>query len=71
MNASEMTAEAEKVSREKYPDDPRARLAFQCGMLQGYIWRMDAEIESLKLYQKNDEEEILNLHRELIEKDNA
>jgi hypothetical protein len=32
---------------------------------------MDAEIESLKQNQQNDEEEILNLQRELIEKDNA
>jgi hypothetical protein len=71
MNASEIIDEAEKVSREQYPDDPRARLAFHCGMLQGYIKRMDAEIESLKHYQKNDEEEILNLQRQLIEKDNA
>jgi hypothetical protein len=71
MKAHEMVDEAEKVSREQYPDDPRARLAFQCGMLQGYIKRMDAEIETLKQNQLNDEEEILNLQRELIEKDNA
>jgi hypothetical protein len=66
-----MIAEAEQASREQYPYDPRARLAFQCGMLQGYIKRMDAEIESLKQNQQNDEEEILTLQRELIEKDNA
>ena len=71
MNAHQMIAEAEQASREQYPYDPRARLAFQCGMLQGYIKRMDAEIESLKQNQQNDEEEILNLQRELIEKDNA
>lgn len=71
MNAHQMIAEAEQASREQYPYDPRARLAFQCGMLQGYIQRMDAEIESLKQNQQNDEEEILNLQRELIEKDNA
>jgi len=71
MKAHEMVDEAERVSREQYPFDPRARLAFQCGMLQGYIKRMDAEIESLKQNQQNDEEEILNLQRELIEKDNA
>jgi hypothetical protein len=40
-------------------------------MLQGYLTRMDAEIETLKLLQKVDEEEILNLQRELIEKDNS
>jgi len=71
MNAHQMIAEAEQASREQYPYDPRARLAFQCGMLQGYIKRMDAEIESLKQNQQNDEDEILNLQRELIEKDNA
>jgi hypothetical protein len=71
MNAHQMIAEAEQASREQYPYDPRARLAFQCGMLQGYIKRMDAEIESLKQNQQNDEEEILTLQRELIEKDNA
>jgi hypothetical protein len=71
MKAHEMVDEAERVSREQYPFDPRARLAFQCGMLQGYIKRMDAEIESLKQNQQNDEEEILNLQRELIEKDNS
>jgi len=71
MNAHQMIAEAEQASREQYPYDPRARLAFQCGMLQGYIKRMDAEIASLKQNQQNDEEEILNLQRELIEKDNA
>lgn len=71
MNAKDMIAEAEQASREQYPYDPRARLAFQCGMLQGYIKRMDAEIETLKQFQKNDTDEILNLTRELIEKDNA
>lgn len=71
MNAKDMIAEAEQASREQYPYDPRARLAFQCGMLQGYIKQMDAEIESLKQFQKNDQDEILNLTRELIEKDNA
>jgi len=71
MNAKDMIAEAEQASREQYPYDPRARLAFQCGMLQGYIKQMDAEIETLKQFQKNDTDEILNLTRELIEKDNA
>ena len=71
MKANEIIDEAERISREQYPDDPRARLAFHCGMLQGYIKRMDAEIESLKQNQQNDEEEILNLQRELIEKDNS
>jgi hypothetical protein len=71
MNANRMIEEAERASREQYPDDPRARLAFQCGMLQGYIQRMDAEIETLKQFQQNDQDEILNLTRELIEKDNA
>ena len=70
MTADEMMDEAEKVSREQYPDDSVSRLAFKCGMLQGYLSRMDAEIETLKLLQKIDEEEILNLQRELIEKDN-
>ena len=71
MKSTEMMDEAERVSREQYPDDPRARLAFKCGILQGYLMRMDAEIETLKQYQQNDQEEILNLTRELIEKDNA
>jgi len=70
MTVDEMVSEAEKLSREKYPDDSTSRLAFKCGMLQGYLTRMDAEIETLKLLQKVDEEEILNLQRELIEKDN-
>ena len=61
MNAKDMIAEAEQASREQYPYDPRARLAFQCGMLQGYIKQMDAEIETLKQFQKNDTDEILNL----------
>ena len=69
MKAEEMMDEAEKVSREQYPDDARARLAFKCGMLQGYIRRMDSEIESLKQFQKNDEEEILTLQQQLMEKD--
>lgn len=71
MNAKDMIAEAEQASREQYPYDPRARLAFQCGMLQGYIKQMDAEIAMLKQFQQNDQDEILNLTRELIEKDNA
>jgi hypothetical protein len=71
MNAKDMIAKAEQVSREQFPYDPRARLAFQCGMLQGYIQRMDAEIAMLKQFQQNDQEEILNLTRELVEKDNA
>lgn len=71
MKSTEMMDEAERVSREQYPDDPRARLAFKCGILQGYLMRMDAEIETLKQYQQNDQEEILNLTRELIEKDIA
>ena len=70
MTVDEMVSEAERLSREKYPDDSTFRLAFKCGMLQGYLTRMDAEIETLKLLQKVDEEEILNLQRELIEKDN-
>jgi hypothetical protein len=70
MKVDEMVSEAERLSREKYPDDSTSRLAFKCGMLQGYLTRMDAEIETLKLLQKVDEEEILNLQRELIEKDN-
>ena len=69
MKVDEMVSEAERLSREKYPDDSTSRLAFKCGMLQGYLSRMDAEIETLKNHQKNDEEEILNLQRELIEKD--
>ena len=69
MTADEMMDEAEKVSREQYPDDSVSRLAFKCGMLQGYLSRMDAEIETLKQNQQNDEEEILNLNRQLIEKD--
>lgn len=71
MKSTEMMDEAERVSREQYPDDPRARLAYKCGILQGYLMRMDAEIETLKQYQQNDQEEILNLTRELVEKDNA
>lgn len=71
MKSTEMMNEAERVSREKYPDDSQARLAFKVGMLQGYLMRMDAEIETLKQNQQNDEEEILNLQRDLIEKDNA
>lgn len=70
MNANKMIEEAERASRE-YSDDPNARLAFQCGMLKGYIQRMDAEIAMLKQFQQNDQEEILNLTRELVEKDNA
>lgn len=69
MTADEMMDEAEKVSRLEHPDDPRARLAFKCGMLQGYIKRMDVEIEALRQFQKNDEEEILTLQKQLIEKD--
>lgn len=68
MTADEMVEEAEKASRE-HSDDPRARLAFKCGMLQGYLRRMDVEIETLKQFQKNDEEEILVLQKQLIEKD--
>jgi hypothetical protein len=70
MTVDEMVSEAERLSREKYPDDSTSRLAFKCGMLQGYLSRMDAEIETLKQNQQNDEKEILNLQRELIEKDN-
>lgn len=69
MTADEMMEDAERASREQYPEDPRARLAFKCGMLQGYIRRMDMEIKALKQFQKNDEEEILNLNKQLIEKD--
>lgn len=69
MKAEQMMDEAEKVSREQYPNDARARLAFKCGMLQGYIRRMDLEIETLKQFQKNDEEEIKNLNKQLIEKE--
>lgn len=75
MKSEHMMDEAEKVSREQYPDDSTigvllSRLAFKCGMLRGYLCRMDAEIETLKLLQKVDEEVILNLQRELIGKDN-
>lgn len=70
MKSTEMMDEAERVSREKYPNDAPARLAFKCGMLQGYLMRMDAEIATLKEFQKNDEDEILKLNRQLIEKDN-
>jgi hypothetical protein len=69
MRANDMIEEAEQISREQYPYDPRARLAFKCGYLEGYIKRMDAEIESLKQFQKNDEEEILTLQQQLMEKD--
>lgn len=71
MKSEHMMDEAERVSREQYPDDSVSRLAFKCGMLQGYLKRMDAEIETLKQNQQNDEEEILKLQRELIEKDEA
>jgi hypothetical protein len=70
MKVDEMVDEAERLSRENYPDDSTSRLAFKCGMLKGYLIRMDAEIETLKQNQQNDEEEILNLNRQLIEKDN-
>lgn len=71
MKSNQMMDEAERVSRQQYPDDPRARLAFKVGMLQGYLIRMDAEIETLKQFQQNDTEEILHLTQKLIEKDNA
>jgi hypothetical protein len=69
MTADELIAEAETFSRQQYPDDQAMRLAYKCGMLQGYIRRMDAEIATLKQFQKNDEDEILTLQRQLIEKD--
>lgn len=68
MKANEMIDEAERVSRE-YSNDALERLAFKCGYLEGYIKRMDAEIESLKQFQKNDEDEILALQKQLMEKD--
>ncbi len=69
MKSDEMIEEADKVSREKYPNDALARLAFKCGYLQGYIQRMDAEIESLKQFQKNDDAKITDLKNQLFEKE--
>ena len=75
MTADEMIVHAEKEAARLYlgddPIDKLIRLAFERGMLQGYIKMLSTELTIAKEYQKNDEEEILNLNRQLIEKDNA
>lgn len=74
MTADEMIAHAEAKALELYPGDEPLdkliRVAFERGMLQGYLKNMQEQLDYLKLYQKIDEEEILNLNRQLIEKDN-
>ena len=74
MTADEMIADAEKQALQLYPGDmPMDRLvraAFERGMLQGYLKMLGIELTVAKEHQKNDEEEILNLNRLLIEKDN-
>jgi len=74
MTADEMIAHAEAESKRLYPGDESLdkliRVAFERGMLQGYLKNMQEQLDYLRLYQKVDEEEILNLNRQLIEKDN-
>jgi hypothetical protein len=74
MTADEMIADAEKQALHLYPgDEPMdklIRVAFERGMLQGYLKMLGTELTIVKEHQKNDEEEILNLQRELMEKDN-
>jgi hypothetical protein len=74
MTADEMIADAEKQALQLYPGDESIdkliRAAFERGMLQGYIKMLGIELTIVKEHQKNDEEEILNLNRLLIEKDN-
>ena len=75
MTADEMIADAAKQALQLYPgDEPMDKLvraAFERGMLQGYLKMLGTELTVVKEHQKNDEEEILNLNRLLIEKDNA
>jgi hypothetical protein len=75
MTADEMIADAEKQALHLYPGnesiDKLIRAAFERGMLQGYIKMLGIELTVAKEHQKNDEEEILNLNRLLIEKDNS
>ena len=75
MTADEMIADAAEQALRLYPGDESIdkliRAAFERGMLQGYIKMLSTELTIAKEYQKNDEEEILNLNRQLIEKDNA
>ena len=74
MTADEMIAHAEAESKRLYPGDAMLdkmiRVAFERGMLQGYIKMSQAELEVIRENQLNNEEEILNLTRQLIEKDN-
>jgi len=73
MTADEMIAHAETESLRLYPGDDSLdkliRVAFERGMLQGYLKMLGTELAVAKEHQKNDKEEILALQRELIEKD--
>ena len=73
MTADEMIAHAEAESKRLYsgdePIDKLIRVAFERGMLQGYLKMLGTELTIAKEIQQNNEEEILNLQRELIEKD--
>jgi len=75
MTADEMIVHAETEALRLYPGDESIdkliRVAFERGMLQGYIKMLGTELTIAKEHQKNDEEEILNLNRQLIEKDNS
>jgi hypothetical protein len=71
MTADEMIAHAEAKALELYPGDDSLdkliRISFERGMLQGYLKMMQTEFGYI---QQNNEEEILKLTRQLIEKDN-
>ena len=73
MTADEMIAHAEAEAIKLYPGDEPIdkliRVAFERGMLQGYLKMMQTELTIAKEIQQNNEEEILNLNRQLIEKD--
>lgn len=70
MTADEMIAHAEAEGKRLYPGtemlDKLVRISFERGMLQGYLKMMQTEFVYI---QQNNEEEILKLNRQLIEKD--
>ena len=65
-----MIAHAEAEGKRLYPGDAMLdkmiRISFERGMLQGYMKMMQTEFSYI---QQNNEEEILKLNRQLIEKD--
>ena len=64
MNAEYIITHVKQTSDIAYRDAvAQDRLAFRCGMLEGYIKTLCQEIE-------NHKDEILALNRQLIEKDN-